>query len=77
MYKCKSSNIDYIKYDPDSSTLEVCFKNGGVYHYHNVGQRDYNSFLAAESHGKHFAKYIKDSYKFTKQEKKEKDKKDE
>jgi len=72
MFKCKSSNIDYLKYNKEDETLEVCFANGGVYHYFGVKESAYKAFEEADSHGKHFAKHIKDSFKFKKQEKKEK-----
>ena len=77
MFKCKSSNIDYLKYNPEDQTLEVCFVNGGVYHYYNVTQPAYKAFEEADSHGTHFAKHVKNAFKFKKQEKKEKEKKDE
>lgn len=73
MIKCdSSSNLDWFKYDSESETLEVCFKNGGVYHYYKVGQRDYDGLLAAKSRGTHFSKNIKEAFKFKKQEKEEK-----
>ena len=33
---CKSSTIESLGYDPVTRTLAVKFKNGGVYHYHDV-----------------------------------------
>lgn len=66
MFKCKSSNIEHIDYNPDTNTLEVKFKNGGIYHYSNVDQKTYDAFEKAESHGKHFAKAINGKFQHKK-----------
>lgn len=69
----KSSNIDHLDYNAETNTLEVKFKNGGIYHYSNVDKKTYDAFEKAESHGKHFAKYINGKFQHKKQpEKKEK-----
>lgn len=72
MFKCKSSNIDYLNYDPTTETLEVCFTNGTRYSYYKVSQKDYDAFEKAESHGKHFFKHVRDKFKFQKQDDEEK-----
>lgn len=44
-----SSNIAAIGYDQSTSTLEVRFKNGGIYHYHNVPLYIYNNYSPPHS----------------------------
>jgi len=50
MKKVKSSNLEHIRYMPESNTLEVKFINGGIYHYSNVDQKTYDAFEEAKSH---------------------------
>jgi hypothetical protein len=70
MAKVTSSNIEEITHiEPD--TLQVMFKGGAVYHYHNVDKAKYDALMAAESHGKHLNEHIKPNHKFTKKEKNE------
>ena len=40
-------------------TLEVEFLSGAVYQYFDVPQSIYDGLMAADSHGKYFAAYIK------------------
>lgn len=54
-----SSNIVSIGFDPDNMILEVEFLNGAVYQYYDVPQSIYDGLMAADSHGKYFAAYIK------------------
>ena len=54
MTPVKSSNIEAIGYDNATGTLKVKFKGGGLYHYENVSATQFEAFLNAESHGKHF-----------------------
>lgn len=67
----KSSNIEYIKYDEEGKTLEVCFRNGSKYTYENVTKPAYEAFESAKSHGTHFAKHVKNAFKFKKHDKKD------
>ena len=71
MFKCKSTNIDYIKYNGEDKTLEVCFNNGSSYIYQDVSEPAYKAFESAKSHGTHFAKHIKNAFKYKKQDKKD------
>lgn len=71
MHKVDSSNIDYISYDEEAKTLEVCFKSGSVYHYHEVPKHAFEGLLNSKSKGTHFAKHVKNAYKTVKQEKKD------
>lgn len=54
-----SSNIASIGYDLDNMILEVEFLSGAVYQYFDVPQSIYDGLMAADSHGKYFAAYIK------------------
>lgn len=49
-----SSNLAEVGYDPDTRTLEVAFKNGGVYQYFAVPSSVYIGLLAAPSVGQYF-----------------------
>ena len=57
----KSSQVKQIGYDPDTQTLAVTFTRGAgaVYHYPNVTEDDYKSFIKSDSIGSHFGKHIK------------------
>lgn len=62
-----SSNIAAIGYDQSTSTLEVIFKNGGIYHYHNVPLSVYNNLMTASSHGGYLDSHIKKGgYRYSK-----------
>lgn len=50
----RSSNIRQVSYDAANQALEVVFKSGGRYRYHNVSPLDHQKFLDAPSLGKHF-----------------------
>jgi hypothetical protein len=55
----ESSSVKAIGYEPDTETLEVEFTSGGVYQFAGVSQFAYDSFMAAESKGHHFAVYVR------------------
>jgi len=61
----ESSQIAAIGHDAASKTLAIQFKNkkgvGNTYHYDNVSPETYTEFLAAESKGRFFGKFIKDT----------------
>ena len=54
-----SSNIASIGYDPGNMVLEIEFLSGSVYQYYDVPQSIYDGLMAADSHGKFLAVYIK------------------
>lgn len=54
-----SSNISSIGYDPVNMVLEIEFLNGAVYQYYDVPQSIYDGLMAADSHGKFLAAYVK------------------
>lgn len=57
MKPVKSSNIDEAGYEPESETLRIRYKNGGVYDYHGVTDKLAQAFEDAPSAG-HFAATI-------------------
>ena len=62
----KSSNINSIGYDEDSSTLEIEFHSGAVYQYFDVPFAVYDGLMDADSHGKYLAQHIKGQYRYVK-----------
>lgn len=58
-----SSNLDAVAYE--NGILYVQFKSGWTYSYQNVPESVYQGLMAASSHGKYFAAYIKNSYPYT------------
>ena len=73
MVPVKSSNIAEIGFDPESRTLGVKFKNGGLYHYRDFDAEKHatmmdptktpsiGSFIHANVKGKHPHSKIADS----------------
>ena len=57
-----SSVIASIGYDATRRTLEVEFRNGGVYHYLDVPKKVYWQFVSAKSQGAYLNREIKDHY---------------
>lgn len=58
--------VKYIKYEENTSTLEIGFKSESMYRYFEVPQEIYNSFLEAPSKIEFFETQIKDQYRFSK-----------
>lgn len=59
-----SSNIRSIGYDPDSTTLEVEFHGGRIYHYYNVPEYIYNGIMSAGSKGSYLHRNVKGRYRY-------------
>lgn len=59
-----SSNVAEIGYDEASSTLEVAFKNSGIYQYFDVPKKEYESLLGASSIGQYLNQNIKGKYRY-------------
>jgi hypothetical protein len=57
-----SSNLTSVGYDAESETLEVEFKNTGVYQYFNVPPFMHERLMSADSVGKFFNAEIKNAY---------------
>jgi hypothetical protein len=61
--KVESSNIAEVGYDQETQTLQVQFKNGGVFNYMGVPAREVVNLHGAESIGSYFHKNIRAKYK--------------
>ncbi|MFZ4436793.1 MAG: KTSC domain-containing protein [Syntrophales bacterium] len=55
----KSTNVDSVGYDPESKTLTVEFKSGGIYQYAGVQPEMYADLLAAESVGRFVSQVVR------------------
>ena len=64
--KVDSSSLSSVGYDAGSETLEVEFKNGGVYRYLEVPEDEWQSLQSAESKGSYLNTHIKPSYRYRK-----------
>ena len=62
-----SSNVKSVGYDPAEKTMAVEFKDGSVYHYHDVESDTHEGLMGAKSIGSHLHKNIKGVYKVSKQ----------
>jgi hypothetical protein len=65
MIRVDSSNIKRIGYRHQTRELFVDFHSGAHYRYRGVPQHAFDSLMAAESIGEHFAEHIRDDYKFS------------
>jgi hypothetical protein len=54
-----SSNIESVAFDAETETMEVRFKNGGLYHYSQVTPKMYHLLFVAESKGRYLNEFIK------------------
>ena len=55
-----SSNIASLAYE--DGTMEVKFKNGGLYRYREVPPEAWNRFISATSPGRHFQSDIRPNF---------------
>lgn len=55
-----SSLVESVGYDPDEEVLEAELENGRVYQYRQVPESTYQEFLAADSLGRYFNRYIRE-----------------
>ena len=58
----ESSSLRSIGYDRATATLEVEFKNGGVYRYANVPLQLWSEFRDSDSKGKFFLDQVRDRF---------------
>jgi hypothetical protein len=58
MEPVKSSAIKAIAHNPETNTLRVEFKNGGIYDYAGVDANKHAALAGAESIGAHFRQHI-------------------
>lgn len=54
-----SSNVKSVGYDPSNKVLEVEFKNGGIFHYHEITPTQHKELMSASSIGSYLHKNIK------------------
>jgi len=59
-----STNVARLRFYEDTQTLEVEFRNGGVYQYFDVPQPLYEQLIAAESVGTFLNTQIKGAYRY-------------
>lgn len=60
-----STCLSSVGYDEILDDLEVEFRDGRVYTYHNVSGHQFSRMLSSPSPGWYFNKYIRDNYSFT------------
>lgn len=66
MIEVKSSNIDSVGYDKNSSTLFIQFHDKSTYLYHSVPEFEFKQLLIVDSVGSYFANNIKNNYSYEK-----------
>ncbi len=59
-----SSNLRSVGYDAASQTLEVEFKDSGVYQYYGVPEPVYQGLMGAGSKGGYLADYVRGVYRY-------------
>lgn len=50
----RSTNIQEVAYDAATQSLEITFKSGGRYRYHNVTPLEHQKFMQSKSLGRAF-----------------------
>lgn len=63
----KSSNVTSVGFDPETGTMAVEYKDGSVYHYHNVEPDKHEALVSSKSVGGYIHANIKGNYKHSKQ----------
>ena len=63
----QSSNVKSIGFHNDTNTLAVEFKDGSVYHYHDVPKDVHEGLVTAKSVGGYIHANVKGAYKHSKQ----------
>ena len=67
LHPIQSSNISAAGHDEKENILAIKFKDGALYHYHDVPKDVYETLIGAKSVGSHFHSTIKGNYKHSKQ----------
>lgn len=62
MISCQSSTIASYGYHAATQTLAIQFKNGGLYHYHDVPQPAFAGLADAKSPGQYVHQEIKGKF---------------
>lgn len=59
MILVESKNLKAVGYDPARREMDVSFKNGSTFHHHDVPPEVHSALMSADSHGQHYAQYVK------------------
>lgn len=59
-----SSNLNRVRYDEDTMTLEIEFNSGDQYQYFDVPKGVYDGLMSAASHGRYFHSNIKGDFRY-------------
>ena len=57
-----SSDIRSVGYEAETRTLEIEFHSGGIYHYSEVPEMEYQDLMLAASKGSYFHRHIRNQY---------------
>lgn len=57
-----SSNLESVGYDQKSQTMQIKFRNGGLYEYDGVPMHVYLGLVGASSPGNHFHHHVRPKY---------------
>ncbi len=60
----ESSNIARFRYEIETFTLEVEFKNGNIYQYFDVPEPVYEAFCQADSKGQFLGQNIRGAFRY-------------
>jgi hypothetical protein len=61
----ESSSLASVGYDAATRILEVEFRKGRIYRYHEVGAEIFARLMNAESKGRFMNSHIRNAYRFT------------
>jgi hypothetical protein len=61
--KVESEMLEAVGYDEAKQVLEVIFRSGELYLYHDVPKEAYEGLLAAKSKGRYMHSHIIDQYR--------------
>ena len=61
----RSKEIAIVGYEDETQTLEIAFRNGGVYRYTQVPRDIYDRLMSAESLGVYFEQNVKNKFPYT------------
>lgn len=63
VHRCPGSSvISQVRFNAADEKLDVQFKNGSIYTYHNVSKNRFTRLCKSESIGRYFAQHIKSQY---------------
>lgn len=64
-WKAVESNLfTSVAYRPDARQLYLRFHDGDIYRYFDFSVQMYETFLAAESKGRHFGRHIRNAFRY-------------